>query len=333
MSGGVSRRAVFLDFETIRPIDLDAGPLQRLLPGMRIFDDTPDSQVVERIADAEIVLINKVNLTRERLLAAAQLQLVCLAATGVDNVDVAAARERGIGVANIRNYCGPSVVQHVFALLLGLNQRLRDYEELLAAGAWEDSRGFCLLDFPFRELRGQTLGIVGLGHLGREVARVAQAFGMRVVAAQRPYQLDGPSTSSDATGDVERVSFGELISTADVVSLHCPLTPETSGLFGTETFSRMRHGAYLINTARGALVEPVALLEALRSGQLAGAGIDVLAQEPPVDGHLLLDITLPNLIVTPHMAWAARESRQRALDEMALNVQDFLAGGRRNRVD
>jgi glycerate dehydrogenase len=335
MPGAEPMRAVFLDFETIRPVDLDATPLERLLPGMQVYADTPEELIVERMHAAEIVLINKVNLTRDRLLAAPALKLVCLAATGVDNVDVTAARERGIGVANIRNYCAPSVVQHVFALLLGLNQRLREYDALLAAGAWEDSRGFCLLDFPFRELRGLTLGIVGLGNLGGGVARVAQAFGMRVVAARRPFVLDAapaPATMSGTDG-IERVTFTELVETADVVSLHCPLNAETRGLFGAATIGRMRRGAFLINTARGALVEPEALLEALRSGHLGGAGIDVLEHEPPVAGHPFLDVSLPNLVVTPHMAWAARESRQRALDEMALNVQDFLAGGRRNRVD
>jgi glycerate dehydrogenase len=235
-------------------------------------------------------------------------------------------------VANIRNYCAPAVVQHVFALLLALNQRLREYEALVASGAWQRSASFCLLDYPFAELQGRTLGIVGLGTLGRGVAAVARAFGMRVLAAQQPYDLEAPPVVAPPTGEVQRVSLAQLLMEADVVSLHCPLNPGTRGLINAASIARMRRGALLINTARGALVEPEPLLAALRSGQLGGAGIDVLDHEPPVTGHPLLAARLPNLVVTPHIAWATRESRQRALDEMALNIRDFLAGGQRNRV-
>ncbi|MBM4195643.1 MAG: D-2-hydroxyacid dehydrogenase [Gammaproteobacteria bacterium] len=330
---GSAPAAVFLDYETIHPVDLDGSVLTRLLPDMVVYPDTPHELLVERIGDAGIVLLNKVELTREIIGKCPRLRLICLAATGVDNVDVAAAKERGIGVVNIRNYCAPSVVQHVFALLLALNQRLREYDELLAGGAWEQSTGFCVVDYPFRELQGLTLGIVGLGNLGRRVAEVAQAFGMRVIAGQRPYSLESSGACTTGPDGIERALFADLLAQSHVISLHCPLTAETRGLINATTLSLMQPGALLINTARGALIVPDALIEALRSGRLGGAGIDVLEREPPVHGHPFLDVSLRNLIVTPHMAWAARESRQRALDEMALNVRDFLAGGQRNRVD
>ena len=276
--------------------------------------------------------MNKVRLDRERLTAAAPaLKLVVLAATGTDNVDLVAARELGIAVCNIRNYATPSVVQHVFGLILALTLRLDEYRELLARGAWERSPHFCLLDFPSRELAGRTLGIVGYGQLGQAVGAVGQAFGMRVVAA-RSLRPDGAAVPAGKARAVERLALPELLAAADVLSLHCPLTPATRHLINREAIARMRPGAVLINTARGDLVDYAALLNALRTGPLGGAGIDVLPEEPPAAGHPLLATRLPNLLVTPHIAWAARESRQRALNEIVANVRDFMTGGQRNRV-
>jgi len=326
-------KAVFLDFATLGPGDVDAGPLARLLPGLVLHDVTPEAELAARLEGAQVALINKVVLSRATLERARGLRLVVLAATGTDNVDLAAARELGIGVANIRAYCSPSVAQHVFALILALNQRLREYDALLAAGAWERSPSFCLLEPTFHELAGRTLGIVGLGSLGGAVARIGQAFGMRVLAARRPYR-NPPGTRGHPVEDgVERVDFPELLARSHVVSLHCPLTDETRGLLDARALAHMRPDAILVNTARGALVDATALLDALRHGRLGGAGIDVLDREPPRPGHPLVEARLPNLIVTPHMAWAGREARQRALDEMAANVAAFLSGGRRNRVD
>jgi len=330
-------RAVFLDFDTLGPGDIDVAPLIRHLPDLELYPHTPADQVAHRIAEADVVLINKVRLSCDTLTRATHLKLICLAATGTDNVDLAATRERSIVVCNIRNYCTPSVVQHVFALLLALTHHLREYRERLAERAWADSPQFCLLDFPTRELDGKTLGIVGLGALGRGVANVAAAFGMHIIAARRPYD----ATAFDAiaidteTGDesVERVSFRDLLTRADILSLHCPLTPETEHLIDADALRAMRNDALLINTARGGLVDSAALITALREGQIAGAGIDVLRQEPPVDPEPLVDTRLPNLIITPHIAWAARESRQRAVDEMAANIGSFLRGESRNRVD
>lgn len=324
-------KAAFLDFDALGPSDIDTSALDATLPGIELYGSTTDPQVDERIADCEILLVNKVRLDRARLTAVPSLRLVVLAATGTDNVDLVAARELGIAVCNIRNYATPSVVQHVFGLLLALTLRLDEYRQLLQRGAWEASPHFCLLDFPGRELSGRALGIVGYGQLGQAVSAVGQAFGMRVLVA-RSLRPAGRRPAEHPAGGVDRLPLPELLAAADVVSLHCPLTPETRHLINRESLGRMRPDAVLINTARGDLVDYAALLAALRSSQLGGAGIDVLPEEPPVAGHPLLAARLPNLIVTPHIAWAARESRQRALDEIVANIQAFLSGGHRNRV-
>jgi glycerate dehydrogenase len=316
-------RAVFVDFATVSAGDLETTTLEAVLPGLRYFPETSPSELPARIAGAEAVLANKARLDAAVLAAAPALRIVCLSATGTDNVDLDAARARGIAVCNIRAYCTASVAQHVFALVLALTQRLNAYQAEVHAGHWGASARFCLLDFPIRELAGKTLGIVGYGELGRAVARIGPSFGMQVLVAGR--------RGAAATGG--RTAFEEVLARSDVLSLHCPLTRETRNLIGAPEIACMRRDALLINTARGGLVDAAALASALRAGRLGGAGIDVLAQEPPVDGDPLLADDIPNLIVTPHVAWAAREARQRALDEMALNVEAFLRGERRNRVD
>ena len=288
---------------------------------VRYCDFTEESQIPERIGAAEIVLLNKVKLSRVELRAAPDLKLIVLAATGTDNIDLEAAKELGIAVCNVRGYCTASVAQHAWALILSLTQHLSGWHRLAVDGSW--ARGeFNELAYPIRELAGRTLGIVGWGELGRAVAKAAEAFGMRVIVCNRPgaAPMDG------------RVPLEELLATADVVSLHCPLTPATRGLIGAPELARMKPDALLINTARGALVDGAALALALKEGRLGGAGIDVLPAEPPADDEPLLDPSIPNLIVTPHVAWAAFEARQRCLDEMAANIRDFLEGGRRGRV-
>lgn len=324
--------AVFLDFGTYGPRDLDTVPLTRLLPDIEFHEDTPPAELASRLARTGIVIVNKIVLDRATLDLAPQLKLVCAAATGTDNIDVEAARARGIAVTNIRNYCTPSVTEHVFALVLALTRRLREHEALLAAGAWQRSGRFCLLDHPFRELAGRTFGIVGPGNLGTSVARVATAFGMQVLATQNPRRSTTARTGAQVPS-LELVGFRELLARSDIVSLHCPLTDATRHLIDRGALHAMRPEALLINTARGALVDSGALLQALRDGVVAGAGIDVLEHEPPPHGHPLLAARLPNLIVTPHVAWAAREARQRALGEIAANIAAFLRGERRNRVD
>jgi glycerate dehydrogenase len=316
-------RSVFLDFATVSTgADLDPSGLHAALPGLEIHGHTPDAEVGARIAGAEVVLLNKVELTRARIEATPSLRLVALTATGTNNVDLEAARERGVAVCNIRDYCTASVVQHVFATLLALTHHVREYDRALKAGAWEREDQFTMLHYPVRELADRTLGIVGYGALGRGVARVAQAFGMRVCIANR-------AGAPPAEG---RVPLAELLPEVDVLTLHCPITAATRHLIDAAALARMKPDAVLINTARGALVDAAALAAALRAGRLGGAAIDVLDGEPPAPGHPLLAPDLGRLIVTPHTAWAALEARQRAIDEVAANVRDFHAGGRRGRV-
>lgn len=315
--------AVFPDFATVSRDDIDLGALHATGIGLTLHDVTTAAELPARLAPAEILITNKIRIGAAELEAAPRLKLICLSATGVNNVDLDAARARGIGVCNITAYCTASVVQHVYALILALTHHLAGYQRLLQQGSWKDSPQFCMLDFPIRELAGRKLGIVGYGELGRGVARVAPAFGLEVLVSERPVA---------AATRAGRLSFQEVLESADVLSLHCPLTDETRGLIDAAALGRMKPAAILVNTARGALVDSAALADALRRGSIAGAGIDVLPQEPPVDGDPLLDPSIPNLIITPHVAWAARESRQRAVDEIAANIRSFLEGGRRGRV-
>ena len=323
-------KSVFLDFATISRGDIDAEPLKRVLPDLQYFPTTEYADLHEHIGKAEIILTNKIRIDRQAMIAAPKLKLICLAATGTNNVDLEAAREHGVSVCNIVGYCTDAVVQHVFALIMSLNQHLREYQTLLQQGAWKGSPQFCLLDYPIRELAESTLGIVGYGELGRGVAKAAEAFRMKVLLAHRPGGDAAESTTT--TSGPERLPLEQLLPKVDVLSLHCPLTPETENLIGVPELKLMPKHALLINTARGALVDEQALLEALEKKLIGGAGIDVLSEEPPVNGNVLLDADLPNLIVTPHIAWATREARQRAINEMAANVADFLDGGRRNSV-
>jgi glycerate dehydrogenase len=316
-------KSIFLDYATVSfNGDLDPAALRRAMSDLELRDHTPQDSVADVASGAAAILVNKLRITREILEAAPALELIALAATGTNNIDLEAARERGVAVCNLRDYCTASVVQHVFGMLLTLTQRLREYDALVRSGAWQRGEQFCLLEYPIRELAGRRLGIVGFGTLGRGVAHAARAFGMEVLVANRPGGERVPG----------RLDLDELLPQADVLSLHCPLTPATEGLIDRARLGRMKPDAVLVNTARGALVDGAALADALRAGRLGGAAIDVLPQEPPVDGHPLLAGDIPNLIVTPHIAWAAREARQRCIDEMAANIEDFRRGGRRGRV-
>jgi len=315
-------RTVFLDYDTVSNGDLDRSVFAGAAAPVEFFGSTDPAQIIERIRDADIVMLNKAKLARAQLQHAGRLKLVAVAGTGTDNVDLAAARERGIAVCNVRGYCTQSVVQHAWAMILSLAQHLPQFARLTVNGSWAGGEESSPFAHPIRELAGCTLGVVGWGELGRGVAKIAGAFGMQVIIANRPGGAAEPG----------RVDLARLLETADVVSLHCPLTPATRGLIGAREIALMKPGALLINTARGALVDGFALAKALKERRLAGAGIDVLAQEPPVDGDPLLDPDIPNLILTPHIAWAAREARQRCLAAMAANIEDFLRGGRRGRV-
>lgn len=315
-------KAVFLDYATMGS-DLNIDNMRALLPELEIFDVTEDHEVAERIHGADFVLTNKVRLTKERLEGNSGLRFIGLTATGTDNVDLAAAQQYGVAVCNIRAYCTQSVAEHVFACLLNLTHSIGQYNAAVKAGEWQHSDDFCMLTHPVRELSAMTLGIVGYGNLGKGVEKIGKSIGMQVLVSARP--------GSD-TVDTGRIPFDELLERADAISLHCPLNDTTRGLFGAPEFEKMKSSAILINTARGGLVDSAALADALRNGTIAAAAVDVLPQEPPVSGDPLLDYDGANLIVTPHIAWATREARQAAIDELVANIAAFIEGRKRNRI-
>jgi glycerate dehydrogenase len=287
-----------------------------------MFEKSTAQQVALRIAQAQVVIANKAPLMKPSLAQAKGLKLICVAATGTNNVDLEAAAQQGVTVCNVRDYATASVVQHVFTLMLNLSTQFVSYHQAVIAGHWQSSDQFCLLDYPIQELAGKTLGIIGYGVLGHAVARAAEAFGMKVIIADHK----GVKPRSG------RSAFEEVLAQADVVTLHCPLTEATKHLIGIEELAAMKPSALLINAARGGIVDESALVQALQQQKIAGAGFDVLTEEPPVHGNVLLDAKIPNLIVTPHIAWASRESRQRLIDEIVENIEAFKADQPRNIV-
>lgn len=309
-------RGVFLDLETMAPADLDLEALASALPEWRMYEATAPAQVRERIQGATVVVVNKVVLDADALGSARELRLVCVAATGTNNIDLEAAHDAGVTVCNVRGYGTASVSQHALALMLALATRLVDYHAAVRAGRWQHSRQFCFLDYPITELAGRALGIVGYGELGRAVAGLAQALGMDVRIAQRPGGAAQP----------QRAPLRELLPALDVLTLHCPLTEDTRGLIGSDELDLMKPSAILINTARGGIVDENALARALREGRIGGAGVDVLSVEPPRQGNPLLSADIPNLIVTPHSAWGSRDARQRIVNELVTLIGSFLAG-------
>lgn len=318
---GMDKTGVFLDLSSLGP-NIDLSPLSEKLR-LSVYPGTEPASVGERIRGAQVVISNKVSLGADAIAAAGGLELIVVAATGTDNVDLDAAAARGVAVYNIRDYCTDAVSQHVWSLILALNQGIDRYRRVLRTEAWQRADSFCLFDHPIRSLQGRVLGLVGYGALARGVERVARAFHMEVLLAALPWRR--------YEREPKRVPWEEFLARADVVSLHCPLTTQTERLIGAEELAAMKRDSLLINTARGGLVDSAALIDALRRGSIAGAGIDVLEEEPPRSGHPLLELDWPNLIVTPHVAWAAQEARQRAVTQLAENVADFYAGrtGRR----
>ena len=287
------------------------------------YDATAPSQVVERLRGADIAITNKVPLRAADIAQLPHLKMVAIAATGTDNVDLASCRERGILASNIRNYSLVSVPEHVFTLMLALRRNLHAYTADVDAGLWEQSSRFCLLDYPIGDLAGSRLGIVGYGALGRKVATIARAFGMQVsVTSRSPVQEEG----------VSAVPLDELLRTSDVVSLHAPLTDATRNMIGAAELKSMKRSALLINTARGGLVDEAALAQALRDGVIGGAGFDVLSKEPPLPSNPLLQLHLPNFILTPHVAWASAGAMQTLADMLIDNVEAFARGEPLNLV-
>jgi len=314
--------ATFLDAESLGP-GLDLASLRTAAAEWQWHDRTAPDEVPARVTDAEVIVTNKVPVGEEAFATARKLRLVCVAATGVNNVDLDAAARHGITVCNATGYSTPAVVQHTIALLLALATRLGDYRGAVRAGRWQQSPHFCLLDYPITELSGKVLGIVGHGALGQGVAAVATALGMDVRVAARPGSDRVPPG---------RVPFDELLASADAISLHCPLTRETRGLIGAAELARMKRSAFLLNTARGGIVDETALADALRAGEIAGAGFDVLTEEPPRNGNPLLADDIPNLVLTPHCAWGTHGARQRLVEQVAENIRAFAAGRPRNVV-
>ncbi|GAA5524157.1 putative 2-hydroxyacid dehydrogenase HI_1556 [Microbulbifer aestuariivivens] len=306
-------RGVFLDTMTMKLEELDTSALESSLEQWDFFPTTAPAQVAERIAAADVVITNKVVLDRALIEGAGNLKLICICATGTNNIDLDAARERNIPVRNVQGYAGASVPQHTLALILALATRLHEYDRDVKAGRWSQSPIFCMLDYPVMELAGKTLGIIGYGNLGRRTAELGKALGMNLLVAES-------FTGEKRQG---RVPLKQLLAEADVVSLHCPLTEETDQLVNRDFLVAMKPGALLINTARGGLVDEPALAAALRSGALGGAGLDVLSAEPPPANHPLLADDIPNLIITPHTAWISRESRQRLLNGVIDNIRQW----------
>ena len=312
-------RIVILDGYTANPGDLSWDALQSL-GEVVVHDRTAPAEVVARAKGADVVLTNKTVLTSEMLGCLPDLKLVCVLATGFNVVDVAAARARGVPVCNVPEYSTPNVAQAVFALILELTNRTGHHDATVHAGRWAACPDFCYWDGELVELAGRTMGIVGYGRIGRAVADVARAFGMKVLFHRR---------SPD--GDPAWVGIDRLFAESDVVSLHCPLTPETNQLVDARRLSLMKPTAFLVNTARGALVNEADLAAALAAGRIAGAGLDVLSVEPPSPANPLL--AAPRCVITPHIAWATHDARRRLLDTTAGNVAAFLANAPRNVVN
>jgi glycerate dehydrogenase len=283
----------------------------------RDYPATQPGQVAERLAGATIAITNKVPVRAADIALLPDLKMIAVAATGTDNVDLAACRERGIVVSNIRNYSVVAVPEHCFTMILALRRNLRAYCADVDAGLWQKSSTFCLFDHPIGDLAGSRLGIVGYGALGQKVAQLGRAFGMQVCVASR---------SAVADPDVTVLPLDELLATSDVVSLHLPLTDQTRNMIGARELATMKRTALLINTARGGLVDEAALAQALRDGVIGGAGFDVLSKEPPVPDNPLLGLHQPNFILTPHVAWASAGAMQTLADMLVDNVEAFVAG-------
>ena len=287
------------------------------------YEQTPASEVLARIRDASVIVSNKVKLPGEVLAQAPRVKMIAAAATGTDNIDLAYCRANGIVVSNIRNYAVHAVPEHAFMMMLALRRSLLGWRQDVAAGLWQQADQFCLFTRPVNDLFGSTLGLVGYGSLGHGMQKLAEAFGMRVLIAEH----------KDAAHPREGyTAFDSALREADVISLHTPLTPETRHMISTREFGLMKSTAILINTARGNLVDEAALVDALKSGRIGGAGFDVLSVEPPSAGNPLLDLDLPNFILTPHVSWSSREAMQFLADQLVDNIEAFVAGSPRNVV-
>ena len=309
-------KAVFLDYESLDQHDLDLSALEASFDTLSLYPSTSQAQLLERVQHADVIISNKVIVDAATIQQCPNLKLILISATGTNNIDLIQARAQGIVVCNCQGYGTSAVAQHTLTLMLALATSLLQYDRAVQQGQWNKSPIFCLLDFPIVELEGKTLGILGYGELGQAVAKLAEAFGMKVLVGSMP------NRPSDST----RIPFAELLPQVDFLSLHCPLTEDTRDLIDAKAFDAMKPSAFLINCARGGIVNEADLADALVQGKIAGAATDVLTVEPPKEGNVLLDSHLPNLIVTPHSAWGSVDARQRIVQQMVDNVTAFKAG-------
>lgn len=309
-------KAVFLDYQSLNKNDLDISALDAIFDELILFPTTSSEQVLSRVQYADVIITNKVIIDAAILQQCHNLKLILISATGTNNVDLIQAREQGIVICNCQGYGTSAVAQHTFALMLALATSLLQYDRAVKQGEWNKASQFCLLDFPIVDLAGKTLGIIGYGELGQAVAKLAQAFGMNVLVGALP----------NRTADVTRIPFAALLNQVDFLTLHCPLTDDTRDLLDAHAFAAMKPSAFLINCARGGIVNEYALADALRQGKIAGAAMDVLSVEPPKEGNVLLAEDIPNLIITPHSAWGSVDARQRIVQQMVENVVAFQAG-------
>jgi len=312
---------VILDKGSLDNADLNLNCLNSLVENWQSYAHTDPVDTLKRVMNAEIIISNKVIIDQSILEQTEQLRLICIAATGTNNVDLVAAKKQGITVCNVTGYATNSVVQHVFSLIFTLHRKICQYDALVRNKKWDESKHFCRLDYPISELTGKTLGIIGYGELGKALAKAAQAFGLKVIVAQ--------SLTKNKKRD--RVELPELFSQSDIISIHCPLSKDTENLINKNTLALMKPESILINTSRGGVINESDLLQALKNKTLSAAGLDVLNQEPP-NRNLLIEANLPNLIITPHIAWASHNSRQRLVDEICKNIKAYLANTKRNIV-
>lgn len=308
-------KAVFLDYESLDKNDLDFSALREVFTDLELYPSTLATQVLERVQHADVVITNKVVLDAENLKQCLSLKLILISATGTNNVDLAQAKAQGITVCNCQGYGTSAVAQHTLMLMLTLATSVIQYDHAVKQGEWNKSPIFCLLDFPIVELAGKTLGILGYGELGQAVAKLAEAFGMKIIVGALPNRSTG-----------NRVALSELLPQVDFLSLHCPLTEETRDLIDSKAFEKMKPSAFLINCARGGIVNEHDLATALRTGKIAGAATDVLSVEPPKEGNVLLANNIPNLIITPHSAWGSVDARQRIVQQLTENASAFQQG-------
>jgi len=314
---------VFLDRDTIAPhIRLRDPAFPHTL---QVYDRTALADVSQRIQNADIVITNKVQLDAQAIAQANQLKLIAVAATGVDNIDIQACNQHQVSIANIRDYARHSVPEHAFSLIFALRRSITAYRESVRQGRWQQAQQFCYFDYPIEDLHASTIGIVGRGVLGKATAQIAQALGMRVLFAARKGQTNVTAPYTE---------FTQVLAESDVISLHCPLTPETQNLLSWNEFEQMQRRPLIINTARGGLVDNAALAKALERQQIAGAGIDVATPEPPSNNHLLMQLLrYPNFILTPHIGWASTQAMQTLADQLIDNIEAFVAGQPRHIVN